>query len=79
MCHKQVWLGALPSILQKVAQVAVGGRLTGCWELWKVPTEPHLIEAAQVILTCLVYLENAMALHVVQQHAKRIGTLGFFT
>ena len=33
--------------------MVVSGRLAGWGELWKVPTEPHFVEAAQVILTDL--------------------------
>ena len=52
--------------------------LWGVGNSGKVSTEPHLVEVAQVILTYLISLENSTAFYVVQWHAKRIGTLGFF-
>ena len=50
----------------------------GCGELWKVPTEPHFVEAAQVVLARLKGFEFSKALHVVQQCAQWIGTPHFF-
>ena len=64
--------------LQKATDVVAGGRLMGCGELWKVPTEPHFVEVAQVLLAHLVRFKDFMALHVVQRCAQQIGTLGFF-
>ena len=64
--------------LQKAAHVVTGGRLMGCGELWKVPTEPHFVEVAQVVLTRLEGLEDTVALHVVQQCTQQIGTPCFF-
>ena len=49
----------------------------GCRELWKVPTEPHSVEATQVILACLNGFEDFVALHVVQWCTKRIRILHF--
>ena len=50
----------------------------GCGELWKVPTEPHFVEAAQVVLARLKGFEFSKTLHVVQQCAQWIGTPHFF-
>ena len=59
--------------------MVTGSRLMGCGELWKVPTEPHLVEAAEVILTHLGGFEDSVALHVVQWCTQQIGTLHLFT
>ena len=67
----------LLSFLQKAMHLVVGGRLTGCRELWKVSTEPLLVEAVQVVLASLNEFEDFMALHVVQWCAQRIKTLHF--
>ena len=59
--------------------VVVSGRLMGWGELWIVPTEPHFVEVAQVVLAHLEGLEDSVALHVVQRCTQQIRTPCFFT
>ena len=55
--------------------MVAGHGLMRFWELWKVPSEPHLIEAPQVVLTGLNWFEDVVALHVVHWCAQRIRVL----
>ena len=57
--------------------MVVGCRLTGFREVWKVPTEPHLVEVAQVLLTGLNWFRGIVVLHVVQWCTQRIRILYF--
>ena len=57
--------------------MVIGCRLMGFRELWKVPTEPHLVEVAQVILACLNCFKDFVALYVVQWYTQRIRIFHF--